>query len=90
MAIGETTRLCSLEATVGKAGACPEKRCPFWEPGGAALGGRCAVEDLGLVADVPLATYLLELREKLETASSEDEQHAMRSAFHQLLSSTSE
>jgi hypothetical protein len=86
----QTTRLCTLEAAVGKAGACPEKRCPFWEPGGAALGGRCAVEDLGLVADVPLATYLHELRAKLETASSEDEQQARRSAFHQLLSSTSE
>ena len=90
MSTTQTTRLCRLEGTVGKAGACPEERCPFWEPGGAVLRGRCAVEELGLVADVPLATYLLELREKLEAASSEDEQHAMRSAFHQLLSTTSE
>ena len=90
MALEQAKPLCRLEAAVGKAGACPEERCPFWEPGGAVLHGRCAVEELGVVADIPLATYLLELREKLEAASNEHEQHVMRSAFHQLLSTTSE
>jgi hypothetical protein len=82
--------MCKLEAAVGEAGACPDERCPFWEPGGAVLGGRCAVEHLGVVADPPLAAWLLEIRQKLTAASSDDEQRAMRSAFHQLLSSTSE
>lgn len=90
MATKQTTRLCSLEAAVGETGACSGKRCPFWEPGGVAHDGRCAVEELGLVADVPLASYLLELRVKLEAATSEDEQRAMRRAFHHLLNESSE
>jgi hypothetical protein len=90
MAIEQTTRICSLEATVGKAGACPEERCPFWEPGGAALGGRCAVEEFGIVADAPLAEWLLEIREQLAAASTEDEQRAMRGVFHQLLNDSAE
>jgi len=58
-------RLCSLEEAVGKHGACPEEACPFWEPGGAALGGRCTVEALGGVTDAALARWLLEIREQL-------------------------
>jgi hypothetical protein len=90
MVIEERPRRCSLKAVVGKAEACPGERCPFWEPGGAALGGRCAVEQLGLSADVPLATWLLEIREKLAAASSDEEERAMRGVFHQLLNDSSE
>ena len=90
MAIAQTTRRCTLKAVVGKEEACPEERCPFWEPGGAALGGRCAVEDLGLSADARLATWLLEIRDKLAAASSDDEARAMRGVFHQLLSDWAE
>jgi hypothetical protein len=90
MATMQTTRVCRLEATVGKAAECPEDACPFWDPGGAVLYGRCAVEELGVVADVSLASWLLEIREKLATASSADEEHAMRSVFHQLLNDSSE
>ncbi|HEU5477807.1 MAG TPA: hypothetical protein VFU64_08300 [Gaiellaceae bacterium] len=90
MAIEHSTRLCSLEAAVGKAEACPEDSCPFWEPGGAALGARCAVEELGVEADAELATWLLEIRERLTAASSEEEERAMRSAFHHLLNESSE
>lgn len=85
MAETHTPRLCSLEAAVGRSEACPEDGCPFWEPGGAALGGRCAFEELGLTADERLATWLLELRGKLESASSAEEDRAVRSAFHHLL-----
>jgi hypothetical protein len=90
MVIPQTTRLCSLEATLGRARACPADACPFWEPGGAALGGRCAIDELGVPADPALATWLLEIREKLENASSEDEERAMRSAFHHLLNDSDE
>jgi hypothetical protein len=90
MVIEERQAQCTLEAVVGKAEACPEERCPFWEPGGAALGGRCAVEKLGLSADAPLATWLLEIREKLAAASSDEEERAMRAVFHQLLNDSSE
>jgi hypothetical protein len=90
MAIRHTTRLCSLAAVAGRAEACPEDACPFWEPGGAVLGGRCAVEKLGVVADDALASWLLEMREKLEAASSKDEESALRGVFHQLLNDSSE
>ena len=86
----EQTRLCSLEAAVGKTAACTEDACPFWEPGGAALGGRCAFEELGISADAGLATWLLEIRGRLEAASSVDEERALRSAFHQLIAGTKE
>lgn len=86
----ETRPRCTLKAVLGKAEACPEERCPFWEPGGAALGGRCAVEELGLSTDAPLATWLLEIREKLAAASSDDEERTMRGVFHQLLNDSSE
>ena len=90
MVIEEVRPRCTLKAVLGKTEACPEERCPFWEPGGAALGGRCAVEELGLSADVPLATWLLEIREKLAAATSDDEERAMRGVFHQLLNDSSE
>jgi hypothetical protein len=90
MAVQHSTRLCSLATAAGRAEACPEDACPFWEPGGAALGGRCAIERLGVVADDALASWLLEIRGKLEAASSEDEERALRGVFHQLLNGSSE
>jgi hypothetical protein len=90
MTAEQTTRLCSLASTVGKPQACPEGACPFWEPGGAAVGGRCAVEHLGVAADAALAQWLLEIRDRLAVSSSEEEERAMRSVFHHLLNDLSE
>jgi hypothetical protein len=90
MATQEEPRLCTLATAVGKSEACPEAACPFWEPGGAALHGRCAFEALGLPADAGLAEWLLEIRGRLEDASSAEQEHALRGAFHQLLSSCKE
>jgi hypothetical protein len=86
----QTRRLCSLEAAVGKHEPCPEDACPFWEPGGAALAGRCAFEEVGVVPDASLATWLLEIRGKLEIAGSAEEERAIRSAFHHLLNDADE
>ena len=88
--IEETTRLCSLAFAAGKAEACPEGACPFWEPGGAALGGHCAFERLGVSADAELASWLLEIRGRLEAASSAEEERAVRHSFHRLLSESRE
>jgi hypothetical protein len=90
MALTESTRLCTLEGAVGKTVACPEDACPFWEPGGAALGARCAFEDLGITADPGLAAWLLEIRGRLEAASTAEETRSIRSAFHHLLNESDE
>ena len=58
-------RLCALEHAVGRAGACPESGCPFWEPGGAVLPGRCAFEQIDL-RPLELADELLQIRVLLE------------------------
>lgn len=88
MAIESTTRLCLLEAAVGKVEACPEGGCPFWEPGGAALGGRCPFEKLE--ADGALATWLLEIRERLASAESTAAADEARSLFSHLLNDSAE
>ena len=83
-------RLCTLAATVGRSEACSGNACPFWEPGGAVLGGRCAFEQLGVTADAALASWLLEIRRRLEAANSAEEDRAIRSAFHDLLNGSAE
>jgi len=86
----QQAHLCSLEAAVGKSEACPEDACPFWEPGGAALEGRCAFEQLDVTADASLAGWLLEIRGRLEEAGSVEEERAVRTAFHHLLNESDE
>ena len=90
MTIGYETRLCSLEGVVGKVEACPEGACPFWEPGGAVLGGRCAFEELDVAADAALATWLLEIRERLASAESTVAADEARRLFGHLLNESSE
>jgi hypothetical protein len=90
MAIDCTTRLCSLQAAVGRLEACPEGACPFWEPGGAALAGRCAFEQLDVTADASLAAWLLEIRERLASAESTAAADEAHSLFSHLLNESSE
>lgn len=90
MAIETTTRLCTLEAAVSRQEVCPEGACPFWEPGGAALDGRCAFEELNVTADAALAGWLLEIRERLASAESTVAADAARSLFSHLLNESAE
>jgi hypothetical protein len=90
MGIELTTRLCSLEATVGKLEACPEGECPFWEPGGAVLDGRCAFEELEVTADAAFAGWLLEIRGRLASAESTVAADAAHSLFSHLLNESAE
>ena len=90
MAVTHTKRLCSLQTVVGKTEACPEDACPFWEPGGAALGGRCAFEQLDVRADATLAPWLLEIRGQLDSARSSEEEDAVRHQFRHLLNESAE
>ena len=90
MGIETTTRLCSLEAAVGKHEACPKGACPFWEPGGAVLDGRCAFEELDVTADAALAGWLLEIRERLASAEATVAADAAHSLFCHLLNESVE
>lgn len=68
-------RLCRLETALGRVAACPEERCPLWEPGGAVLEGRCGLEPL-VVDDSPeLAGWLLDVRGKLDVARTREERN---------------
>lgn len=90
MASEPTTRPCSLAATVGMREACLEGACPFWEPGGAALAGRCAFEALYVTVDASLANWLLEIRERLASSESTVAADAARSLFSHLLNGSEE
>jgi len=90
MGIELTTRLCSLEAAVGRHEVCPEGACPFWEPGGAVLDGRCAFEELEVTADAALAGWLLEIRGRLASAESTVAADAAHSLFSHLLNESAE
>jgi hypothetical protein len=73
------SRQCKLRLVAeGQAEACPRESCAFWEAGGAVLGGDCLIERLGVdLASPDLASYLLEVRQRLEQARdlSEAEEH---------------
>jgi hypothetical protein len=66
-ATSDETRLCRLEQTIGLEAACPEEHCPFWEPGGAALGGRCVFAGVDFGRDPDVARWLLGIRESFES-----------------------
>ncbi len=80
------TRLCSLEAAVGRDETCPQDACPFWDAGGM----HCAFEQLDVAADATLATWLLEIRARLaagESTAAADEAHTL---FSHLLNESAE
>jgi hypothetical protein len=61
-------RLCRLQDAAGRVEHCPGGACPFWEPGGAVLEGRCAIEQIDLHANADIVHRLVELRSSLVTA----------------------
>jgi hypothetical protein len=81
----EATRLCRIAAVLGSRERCGEWCCPFWEPGGAALDGRCAVERLNLDGRLEVAAWLLGVRERLERAQTVAERERALSELYALL-----
>ena len=77
-------RRCRLQYAAGRFEACPEDACPFWEPGGAVLDGRCAIEQLELPAGSELILRLLTLRKDLEAASAGREAQESLRLFYRL------
>jgi len=79
------TPLCKLQYAVGRVEECPQGACPFWEPGGAALPGRCALERVDLTSRPEVAHLLLGLRKRLELGEAAAEQEEARRLFYRLL-----
>lgn len=76
---------CALRLVArAEAEPCSRERCTFWEPGGAVVEAGCLINRLGVdVRRVDLATYLLEVRERLEQARSLSEAVAAHREFSQ-------
>ena len=77
-------RPCRLAAAALREETC-SATCPFWEPGGAVLEGRCAFETVDLEGRAPLVIELLELRERLLELGVDAHVDELRSLFHRLL-----
>jgi hypothetical protein len=71
---------CRLKEAIGIAETCPRERCGLWERlEGGFVRGSCSIERLGLeqaVRDRQLASWLLDLRERLEGATAAGTQPA--------------
>ncbi|MGZ4416188.1 MAG: hypothetical protein ACXVRZ_17705 [Gaiellaceae bacterium] len=83
-------RLCRLDTLAGREQLCPASACPFWEPGGAVLPGRCAFERIDFAGRSALVAELLRVREQLNVASSSAEESRARHLYHQLLNESEE
>jgi hypothetical protein len=70
----------------GQNETCPRERCALWEPGGAGVEGNCLIDRLGIDLATPdLASYLLEVRERLERSRDLAEaEQAHREFAHRL------
>lgn len=79
------TTFCRLELAAGRTAACPERACPFWEPGGAVLEGRCALDRIDLGERPEVAAELLGLRRQLESASVYEQERGVRLALRRLI-----
>jgi hypothetical protein len=83
------TRICRLKETLGEREVCTA-RCAFWEPGGAALPGRCAFESLDLSSRREVAADLLAVRRELEALQEDDDERDLRALFHRPLNTDDE
>jgi hypothetical protein len=88
--IGAMSRICRLEQVAGSDASCSEAGCPFWEPGGAVLEGRCAFERLDLEGRPEVATELIGVRQLLGSAVSEAEERLFRHLFHRALNESAD
>ena len=75
---------CRLAAVAHRDEACTAI-CPFWEPGGAVLDGRCAFETIDFDGRAPLVIELLELRERFIELGVDAHVGELRHVFHRVL-----
>jgi hypothetical protein len=77
----KTARPCRFKEADGVTEECPREACPFWEPGGAILEGRCAFDGLDLSGRRDVAEFLLRIRDGLRTVETDEEREASRFLF---------
>lgn len=79
-------RACELERTLGRAGACPRRLCPFWEAGGAAIRPGCALSRTPLDLDrAGVADLVMGLRQRIQQPVSAEDQRQTEREFRRLL-----
>jgi hypothetical protein len=88
--LASSQQLCRLTTTLERVEVCPGRACAFWEPGGAVLAGRCALERLDLAARPELAALLLDLRRELEVADTQAEEKELLRQLHRMLNEETE
>lgn len=84
------SRICRLDAAVGRERACSESGCSFWEPGGAVVEGRCALHEVDLAGRSVLVSELLRLRDALDGAASAARDEGTWHEYHRLLNESAE
>jgi hypothetical protein len=75
---------CRLAAVAQRDEACAST-CPFWEPGGAVLDGRCAFDAVELGGRTPLVMELLELRQRFHEAGVDAHLDELRHTFRRII-----
>lgn len=75
---------CRLAAFAQRDEACTSS-CPFWEPGGAVLEGRCAFETVEFGGRAPLVMELLELRQRFRELGVDAHVDELRHTFHRIV-----
>jgi hypothetical protein len=83
------TRPCRLDSLAGTTTLCTERDCPFWEPGGAVLEGRCAFDGVDLLRRPGVVSELLRLRQELAAAAPGADGEALHQ-YHRLLNESGE
>jgi hypothetical protein len=76
---------CRLESVARRIGACPDDRCPLWQPGGTAYDGHCVFEELNVPDNSTFASWLVHLRLELKRARTANERNEVRRLFYRLL-----
>ena len=64
---------CRIEQSLGRSEICPGASCPFWEGSDGIDGGGCFFGDLDLAGRKDLASWLHDLRERLDALPASDE-----------------
>lgn len=67
---------------------CEEAECPFWEPGGAVLAGRCGLEEIDFGGRSDLAEELLRIKNELQELHAVDREAQLAHLYHRLLNTS--